>query len=348
MTKLELEMWVRDIVSRVEAAQPDEDHRVELKSQWKDAKEVVRQLAGHANTARGEQILWIIGVDAKNRVVTGADQKELATWLPQLQSEFNEAIYPELALHLNIPIDEKSVVGLLFETDRYPYVIKTHGGRSELEIPWRDGTRTRSAKRSDLLRLLSPLQKLPSVEVLSASLGVHEDSSQNPETKDVRRFLRWRLDLSLYISPRTSSQICIPYHQCYGWVAAENCLPMTNFEKVNLWPRSSPFSGAKSLGIHHSISEIYIEGPGTLQGEVTLETDVKTILTNTIVKAEISLLPIDTEQGIAIKFLFQNPTQLSDKRISWRWNLQNTILTQCERETLRTASGPGDPQFDNV
>lgn len=348
MTKLELEIWVRDIVSRVEAGQPDEDHRVELKSQWKDAKEIVRQLAGHANTARGEQILWIIGVDAKNRVVTGADQKELSTWLPQLQSEFNEAIYPELVQHLNIPIEEKSVVALLFETDRYPYVIKTNGGRSELEIPWRDGTRTRSAKRSDLIRLLSPLQKLPNVEVLSASLSGHSDESQNPRTKEVKHFSRWNLELSLYISPRTNSRICIPKHHCTGELEVQDCLPMTKFDHVYIYPFTSPGVGTPSLAIHSSSSEIFIEGPGRLNVSTVLETDLKKISSDNKAEALFTFLPMDTENGVCIRTTFQNPTSRKHTtRASWRWKSWKATSTQCEREKLQTATEFCDSQYDD-
>lgn len=322
MTKLVLEMWVRDIVSRVETGQPDEDHRVELKSQWKDAKEIVRQLAGHANTARGDQILWIIGVDAKNRVVTGADQKELSTWLPQLQSEFNEAIYPELVQHLNVPIEEKSVVALLFETDRYPYVIKTNGGKSELEVPWRDGTRTRSAKRSDLLRLLSPLHKLPGLEVLGGTLITKKRHKSDDERGVYEYGIEFVLDIFLYVSPRTTERICIPRHRCETWIEILNFLPKTRCCNCQFYVQTQKPS---SLTILRSSDDILIDGPGELQGVVR---DVLTPSMNfpneTIIEFTITIWPVDAGQRITVKILFE----CEKKNDELRWFMKSSDLTQ--------------------
>lgn len=322
MTKLELEMWVRDIVSRIEIGQPDEDHRVELKSQWKEAKEIVRQFAGHANVARGERILWIIGVDAKNRVVTGADQKELSTWLPQLQAEFNEATYPELVEHLNITIENKTVVALLFETDRYPYVIKNSGGRAELEIPWRDATRTKSATRSNLLRLLSPLQKLPSVEVISGQLRVSAVNGPRQKSKAPR--LEWTVNLSLYVVPRTASRICIPDHRCKAWLEVLGCITRTGSEEIAVYAAEDE-EAANSISIRNSYSEIFIDGPGTINIKAKVETEDNPIPVDSIAEIAITLSPIDTEQAIAIKTLFKKTGDSSRYR---PWKLEETILTQ--------------------
>ena len=78
---------------------------------------------------------------------------------------------------LNIPVDNKTVVALLFETDRAPFVIKNQaygspgGGSVELEVPWRENTAIRSARRSDLIRLLAPLELLPEIEILDINLS---------------------------------------------------------------------------------------------------------------------------------------------------------------------------------
>ena len=42
-----------------------------------------RKIAGHANAARGEPILWIIGLDEDDHQVTGASDVELADWWAQ-------------------------------------------------------------------------------------------------------------------------------------------------------------------------------------------------------------------------------------------------------------------------
>ena len=59
------------------------------------------------------------------------------------------------------------VLALHFATDRAPYVVKCpSSGRSELEVPWRRGTRTRSARRHELLKLLLPAVSTPDATVL--------------------------------------------------------------------------------------------------------------------------------------------------------------------------------------
>ncbi len=58
-----------------------------------------------------------------------------------------------------MPFGSVIVVAMLFETDRAPFVVKnpaygTVGGDPvSLEVPWREGATTRSARRRDLLRL---------------------------------------------------------------------------------------------------------------------------------------------------------------------------------------------------
>src|SRR5262249_53745692 len=97
---LQIETWAIRVIEQVEAKQPYEDARVELKAEWTDPQKAARQIAGHANAARGEPILWLIGVD-KDRGVTGADYNELANWYPQVQSQF-DALAPRL-VDVNVP-----------------------------------------------------------------------------------------------------------------------------------------------------------------------------------------------------------------------------------------------------
>src|SRR4029077_7253709 len=83
------------------------------------------------------------------------------------KSRFDEDFAPELLHHLNIPWKSKSVVALIFETDRAPYVVKNpSGGHVTFEVPWRAATDTFSANRSQLLKVLAPLQRLPSLEIM--------------------------------------------------------------------------------------------------------------------------------------------------------------------------------------
>ena len=68
MKQHQIEVWVLDIVEKVEDGQPVEDSRVEFKSDWIPPEKAARRIAGHANAARGENTLWVIGLDEKRHI----------------------------------------------------------------------------------------------------------------------------------------------------------------------------------------------------------------------------------------------------------------------------------------
>src|SRR3712207_5876612 len=111
MRKHQIENWALSVIERVESGEPNEDFRVELKSQWLDPQKAARQIAGHANGARGENILWLIGVDQKKGVI-GADHMELADWYAKVKAQFDD-LAPQL-IDLNVPVKGKTVVALFF------------------------------------------------------------------------------------------------------------------------------------------------------------------------------------------------------------------------------------------
>ena len=171
MKKQEIEFKVLDIIDRLEKGQPIEDDQVELKTEWpSDHFKAARRIAAHANCARGEDIMWLIGIDEKSGVV-GADFEELSVWYAKIKSKFDQGMAPNL-ISLAVPYEGKTVVALLFETERAPYVIRIPAtwGPVTCEVPWREANSTRSAKRSDLIKLLHPVQKQPSVEILNGSI----------------------------------------------------------------------------------------------------------------------------------------------------------------------------------
>ncbi len=156
----QLEARVIELVDLVLAGGRIEDDLVECKSQWPDPQQrsSARQLAGHANKARGEPILWLIGLDENTHTLTQPRPVEVADWWAAVASRFDPPA-PELEHHLVIPVGEgQAATALRFLTDRSPYVITGGGenGSLEREVPIRDGTRTRSARRDELLRLLIP------------------------------------------------------------------------------------------------------------------------------------------------------------------------------------------------
>lgn len=166
MTPQEIEKWARDIISALQKGQPIEDTRVELKSIWISPEKAAPRLAAHANSSRGDSILWLIGVDEKNINITGADPLERESWIKSVQKYF-DGFSPRLVVDVNIRIDDNTVVALFFETKfEAPYVVKntkSGGGYPEFIVPWREGTRLRAATRIDLLRILIPIRRLSSL-----------------------------------------------------------------------------------------------------------------------------------------------------------------------------------------
>ena len=54
-----------------------------------------RRIAAHANAARLEPILWILGVDEKAAVVKGASAIDPAEWYARVTAEFSDAWAPK-------------------------------------------------------------------------------------------------------------------------------------------------------------------------------------------------------------------------------------------------------------
>jgi hypothetical protein len=186
MKNSDIERWALTVINQVESHQPCEDSRVELKASWPtDYAKAACRIAGHANAARGERILWLIGVDESNGVV-GANYQELSDWIIGVSAQF-EGLAPRF-YDLNVPTNSGNVVvALVFETDRVPYVVKNpyYGKRKDdpiaFEVPWRDGARTQSSTRSDLMLILSdvrPLRSLVSELEWNAEVASREGHEQ--------------------------------------------------------------------------------------------------------------------------------------------------------------------------
>lgn len=267
MRSQEIEAWVLAIVDRLKANEPVEDSNVELKSKWSDRFDrMARRLAGHCNAARGEPVLWIIGIDEKGGKVVGAERKDIVEWLHAVRLHF-DSVPPDLEKDMVVPVEDTSVVAMLFDTSRAPYVVKNPangqpgGGPVEREVPWRDGTSVRSARREDLIRLLVPMQHLPAIEVLNAKFDVFEYT---------RAKLRWKLSLELYVEPADRKRVVIPVHRCVASTVAllnsEPC-PLKN---IRMGPRfleagdgpALPTDTRLSRTIDSSPTEVIVDGPG--------------------------------------------------------------------------------------
>lgn len=255
MRGLDIDLWATAAIERVRRKQPCEDYREEVKREWPtDPRRAARQIAAHANAARGESILWVIGADEATGGIPGADPEELSAWWPRVRAHFDSE--PPNLVNRNMPVDHVTVVALLFETESPPYVVKTGASPAEREVPWREGNSTRSATRYDLLRLLTAVSPAPDVAIHDGALILE---SSRPGCLD------WKLALSLYAVPRNRNPVCFPFHDCSAVVAFED-RPVA-FEGLAMgphrpgsWPGVIP-RGSLS-GVRASPTEVTFDGPG--------------------------------------------------------------------------------------
>lgn len=200
----QIESWTLRVIEALLKGEPVEYDLVEVKAEWPpvegdQAERVARRIAGHANSARRQPILWIIGIDESQREVIGASEIEMATWWSRVQSRFSE-LAPKLQ-YIVVPFEDTSVGALCFSTQRPPYVV---GRGDKIAVPWRDGTRTRSAKRTELMALLSEVSRLPHVELLDGRMMIHLEHEGN---------LTALVKMELYITPGSEEPITFPNHK---------------------------------------------------------------------------------------------------------------------------------------
>jgi hypothetical protein len=306
INSIQIESWALRIIDCVKKSQPNEDFLVELKGKWIDPEKAARRIAGHANSVRGENVLWLIGVDEVEGVI-GASDNDLASWYPAVESCFNE-IAPSM-ISLNIPIDGTTVVALLFETDRAPYVIKnsaygkTGGGSTEFEVPWREGTRLRTARRSDLIRLIAPLELLPEIEIidisLTAMIGGESPSTGNPCPDEMS------LTAELYIVPKNRHRVVIPFHRCQVEFEISG-VPILKAYWIGLNPAKGEYhvhgnTKPGSLTIQSTAHEIIIDDPGKISLEASSARPLSTEdLTNRDIRVSIHLLPTGADRPLVL------------------------------------------------
>jgi hypothetical protein len=138
-------------------------------------KRIRPQLAGSLNRAGGDPVIYIIGIDEKTGDIQDVSDTDVLTWWGQITPKFDQTP-PEMVRHISVPVgaDGEHVVAVAFASDRAPYVVKTGSANPSLEVPTREGTGTRSARRDELLRLLIPTVSVPHAVVLEAELYIEE------------------------------------------------------------------------------------------------------------------------------------------------------------------------------
>lgn len=330
MKKQEIEFRVLDIIERLEKGQPIEDDMVELKTEWpSDHFKAARRIAAHANSARGEPIMWLIGIDEKTGVV-GADFEELSIWYAKVKSKFDQGLAPNL-ISLAVPYNGLTVVALVFETERAPFVIRIPAtwGPVTNEVPWREANSTRSARRSDLIKILFPIQKQPSIEILDGSLELQKSISGMGQGA-----YQWNLNMMLYFITYSSETMVFPFHRCEVLWRPQGRPDEKAFSNLKIKPPTSYSSRElkqknKSLTVDSTDYEVLIDTAGMTELTAEFFENEKPgpiLFENIEIKMKLcshhSDLPVSLE---ALFNLVQKQKEPSDRLIG-RWEIKSKVI----------------------
>lgn len=258
MRRQELELQVIECLQRIHEGLRIEGSIFEVKSTWPDASQrTARQLAGLSNAARGEDVVWLIGVDEDASAVVGATREDLATWWPSVQKYFADNVCPEMlhSIDLHDDVSGLSIVVLAFGTNAGPYVVNlpaVKGVAADREVPWREGTSTRSATRGQLLKLLVPQISLPTIEIIAGDAYVMSGGA--PGT------LLVNVSAAIYVAPRREP-IVLPSHKCWAELSVEG--GETYYRTVSL----KQFGGQNSAGVLADLAGVTITSPGIVAVE---------------------------------------------------------------------------------
>jgi hypothetical protein len=234
-------------IGRREAPEPGCDAMLT----WPKPALAARRLAAQANAARGQRLLWIIGMDrlGKRRA---SDLKGWRKWQDALRPFF-DGLVPEMD-GLVVPVEGgPDLVMIGIQTTRAPFVVRSKAVDEALEVPWydREAGEVRSASRFDLVRMFTPLGELPHFEVLEAELTFFRNLV--PRTKAT---FRWTLDAALYIVPRSDARIVVPLQRCRASVE----IPGASFASRGLDINLTADKG--SPGVRVTESALLIENLG--------------------------------------------------------------------------------------
>ena len=273
-----------------------------------------RRLAAHANAARGQSLLWLVGV--RHGKPTGAAASGLDSWLAGLTRYF-DGLAPRVTAY-NVPAGRGfrgrplQVVALSIETERAPFVIRLSGGQPSFEVPWFDTVdgAIRSAGRLELVKLLAPLQDLPRFEVLEAELTFYHNPHATGSNKAV---YRWTLDGSLYAVPAGDVRVVVPLHRCHIGVASPEGVFTSEGTDLSLTgDKASPgVRVTESAALIEGLGRVFIYGCGaTAQREIPWQENMS---------VRIDLAPAGAERAaVALANLRPEPTRESNQAGRWK------------------------------
>ena len=277
-----------------------------------------RRLAAQANAARGRDVLWLVGVDSIG-LGPGADHSNCNDWLNAVLPFF-DGLAPQVTA-LKIPLTPAAgkrpattMSALLVETSRTPFVVRGGGRKGVLEVPWSDlaGGPIRHAGRLELIKLLTPLQDLPQLEILEAELTFYKNAHASYSNKAT---FRWTLDGSLYLLPNGDGRVIIPLHRCRGSLAGTEQTPFSAAAAdIN-------FTADKnSPSVRLTDSAILVEGLGRVFVYCSGSTNQPELPLQQPLSFLIDLVPAGSERA-ATALTTMRPAQVTEGNQAGRWKL---------------------------
>lgn len=247
-----------------------EDDRIEFKRDWPEPGKA-RQLAAAANRNHGNPLIYVIGVDDQTgQILPAPSLTDVASWWAGIEARFDQ-VAPELLRDLTVFAGSgAAVTALLFATDRAPYVIKAEGGSPEREVPIRDGTRTRSAHRHELLRMLVPAIATPPAVLLGAEVSGQWFAAIEGEggrgLRPESTYLYGRA--TIFFEHSGAGSVLLPLHEMSGELICEEL-------RIPLRPRPHPpqnmQASATVFGVDVRRDGVVVSGPGRLDLPLAIE-----------------------------------------------------------------------------
>ena len=238
--------WTARVISRAMSQAPIEDASFELKATWPEPKRAARQLAGHANASRDPTLRWLVGVREDGQV-GGASRIELSSWWTQVRAHFDGQA-PALSERVVHSPNHPPVMVLQFDVGHRPYVFKPEPRGTDREVPWREGTGTRSATREELNSIFLKEPELPTASLLSAVLTATKTQHE----------VHWILHADLFVEADPSTTLVIPEGRCRGEVICDELQIIAPLER---------FSFHMPFGDTHQVqslpNQVVYRGPGT-------------------------------------------------------------------------------------
>lgn len=252
--RIDIELRVREALRVLRAAGKVEDAGLELKGSPPSADTKAAQLAGAANAAGGESIVWVFGI-ADDGAFVDISGFEFDDWFARMPGQF-DGPYPEPTIAW-LEHERNAILAVSFRTDHAPYVVKRVADPRQRETPWREGAHTRTATRSELIRMLLPQARLPHIEILGGSVAFEPQPGQSPDlVKDVV------FAAELFVDPADANGFHLSKHRCelsvqlgektFVATAGNVALQATDHER---YPQTAAVRPT-SAGLH-------IQGPGS-------------------------------------------------------------------------------------